>query len=82
MSSTFLVRDLCQRYAVSEHTVLSWIARGELRAVNVGRRPGAKKPRWRITRESLEAFEMSRTTTPPLPQTRRKKRPADVIEFY
>jgi hypothetical protein len=82
MSSTFSVRDLRERYAVSEHTVLGWIARGELRAVNVGRRPGAKKPRWRITQAARQSFELSRTTTPPLPQTRRKKRSADVIEFY
>jgi excisionase family DNA binding protein len=82
MSSTFSVRDLCQRYAVSEHTVLAWIARRELRAVNVGRRPGAKKPRWRITQQALEQFELARTPTPPPPRARRKKRPADVIEFY
>jgi excisionase family DNA binding protein len=82
MSSTFSVRDLCERYGVSEHTVLTWIARGELRAVNVGRRPGAKKPRWRITQAALEAFELARTPTPAPPRAKRKKRPADVIEFY
>jgi len=82
MSSTFAVRDVCERYEVSEHTVLSWIRAGELRAVNVGRRSGAKKPRWRITQEALEAFEQLRTPTPPPPRTRRKKRPAEVIEFY
>ena len=82
MSSTFSVRDLRERYAVSEHTVLGWIARGELRAVNVGRRPGAKKPRWRITQEALEAFELARTPTPLQPRVRRKKWPADVVEFY
>jgi excisionase family DNA binding protein len=82
MSSTFSVRDLCERYAVSEHTVLGWIASGELRALNVGRRLGAKKPRWRITQEALDAFEALRTPTPPPPKTRRKARPAGVIEFY
>jgi excisionase family DNA binding protein len=82
MSSTLSVRDLCERYGVSEHTVLTWINRGELRAVNVGRRPGAKKPRWRITEAALEAFELARTPTPPPPRARRKRRPADVIEFY
>ena len=38
MSNTLSVRDLCERYAVTEHTVLGWIRTGELRAVNVGRR--------------------------------------------
>jgi excisionase family DNA binding protein len=82
MSSTLSVRDLCERYAVSEHTVLGWIRSGELRAVNVGRRSGAKKPRWRITQEALEVFELARTATPPPPRMGRRKRPADVIEFY
>ncbi len=77
----YTVRDLCQRYGVGEHTVLAWIKSGELRTVNVGRRPGAKKPRWRITPEALEAFEDLRTPSPPSPRMRRPKRPADVIEF-
>lgn len=82
MSSTLSVRDLCERYGVTVHTVLGWIRSGELRAVNVGRRLGAKKPRWRITVEALEAFEQARTATPPPPRARRRKRPAEVIEFY
>jgi excisionase family DNA binding protein len=81
MSSTLSVHDLTERYGVSEHTVLGWIRSGELRAVNVGRRPGGKKPRWRITQEALQAFEAIRTPTSPPPRARRKK-PADVIEFY
>jgi excisionase family DNA binding protein len=82
MSSTISVRDICERFGVGEHSVLAWIRSGELRAVNVGRRPGAKKPRWRITQEALAAFELARTPTPPLRRGRRRKRPADVIEFY
>jgi excisionase family DNA binding protein len=82
MSSTLSVRDLCERYGVGEHTVLGWIASGELRALSVGRRPDSKKPRWRITQEALEAFELARTATPPPPRLRRRKRPTDVIEFY
>jgi excisionase family DNA binding protein len=83
MSSTHSVRDLCERYGVSEHTVLAWLRSGELRCLNVGRRPGAKKPRWRITQEALEAFEALRTPTPPPPKgKRRKKRATGVIKFY
>ena len=51
------VRDLCDRYGVTEHTVLGWIRSGELRAINVGRSLGTKKPRWRITPEALQAFD-------------------------
>jgi hypothetical protein len=78
----FTVQDLQRRYGVTVHTVLGWIRSGELRAVNVGRRPGAKKPRWRITQAALEAFELSRTPTPSAPKARRKKRTEGVIQFY
>jgi len=82
MCNTLSVRDVCERYGVSEHTVLSWIRAGELRAVNVGRRALAKKPRWRITQEALEEFEQARTPAPLPPRGHPRKVPADVIKFY
>jgi excisionase family DNA binding protein len=81
MGSTLSVRDVCERYGVSEHTVLNWLNSGELRGFSVGRRPGAKKPRWRVTEEALAAFELLRTPTSP-PRRTPRKRPTDVIEFY
>ena len=78
----YRVRDLQQRYGVTEHTVLSWIRGGELVAVNVGRAPGARKPRWRITPESLAAFEAARTAAAPAPRAQRRKRQPDVVAFY
>jgi excisionase family DNA binding protein len=82
MSRRLSVRDICERYSVSEHTVLAWIRSGELRAAHVGRKLGARKPRWRISEEALAAFEALRTPTPPPPQTRRRKRPRGVIKFF
>jgi hypothetical protein len=79
---THSVKDVCERYVVGEHTVLEWIRSGELKAVNVSRRPGSKKPRWRIIQEALAAFEQLRTPNPPAPKTARRRRPAEVIEFY
>ena len=79
---SFSVRVICDRYGVSEGTVLGWIRCGDLRAVNVGRNPGAKKPRWRITEESLAAFEQMRTPVQAQPKTRRRRQAADVVEFY
>ncbi len=79
----YTVQDLQRRYGVTVHTVLGWIRSGELKAVNVGRRSGAKKPRWRISPEALAAFEQLRTATPLRPRTpRRKRQDAGVIEFY
>lgn len=76
------VQEIQRRYGVTEHTILGWIRAGELRAINVGRKSGAKKPRWRISEQALAAFEALRTPTPPVPRGRRRKRPDDVIEFY
>ena len=78
----FTVQDIQRRYNVTVQTVLGWIHAGELRAVNVGRRPSAKKPRWRITEKALEAFELSRMPTPTPIRTPRRKRPVEVVEFY
>jgi hypothetical protein len=79
---TYGVPDLCERYAVGPHTVLTWIRSGELRAVNVARRPGGR-PSWRVTAEAVAAFEAARTPTPASPRGRRAKRAAgDVVEFY
>ena len=78
----FTVQDIQRRYGVTVHTVLGWIRSGELRAVNVGRRLGAKKPRWRVSQEALDAFEQLRTPASAQPTATRRKRPSEVIEFY
>ncbi len=83
MSTTVTVRELCARYGVAEHTVLGWIRSGELKALNVGRTAGTKKPRWRITAEALATFELLRSHTPPSNAKRRRRRKDDgVIHFY
>jgi transposase len=79
---TYSVKDIQDRFGVGEQTVLGWIRTGELKAINVSRRAGAKKPRWRITDAALAAFEALRTANPPPSKSLRRKRPADVIEFY
>lgn len=77
------VSEVAERYSVDEHTVLAWITKtGELRALSVSKKPGSRKPRWRITPEALTSFESLRTHSPPPPRTRRRRQPADVIEFY
>jgi Helix-turn-helix domain len=77
----FTVRELQARFNVTEGTVLGWIKSGELLAVNVGRRLGKKKPRWRVTHAALEKFELLRSTSPPVPKAPRRKRSAEIIDF-
>lgn len=78
---TYSVREVAQHFTVGQHTVLEWIHHAELLAVNVARRPGGK-PRWRISADSLRAFEMLRSVeSPPVP-VRRRRQQADAIKFY
>jgi hypothetical protein len=76
----YTIQQITRRYCVTERCVQIWIASGELSALNVSRYPGSKKPRWRITRQALEAFERLRATTP-VPRLRRRQRRAEVMEF-
>ena len=79
---TYTVRDICNRYGVHEQTVLGWInTTHELKAINVGRALGKKKPRWRISESALAAFELLRTPTQPAPRTRRRRKKSDVPQF-
>jgi hypothetical protein len=72
---------IAKHYAVGVGTVLGWIRSGELAAINVG--SGAKRPRWRIMPDALEAFERRRAAQPATkPARRRRKADPAVIEFF
>jgi transposase len=80
----FSVDSIRQRYGVTEGTVLGWIRTGDLKAINVGRKIGSKRPRWRVSQAAIDAFEAARTTaaTPARTRTMRRAAPQDVVRFY
>ena len=79
---TYSVKQIQERYAVSQATVLHWLHSGQLRSLSVGRDLGKKRARHRITESALQEFELVRTLTPPTPRTRRKrKKTSHVTEF-
>jgi hypothetical protein len=81
--SYFRVKDLADRFGVTEHCILAWIRAGTLQATNIARHEGSKRPRWRISELALELFELRRQATPRPQRGRpRKRQPAEVIEFY
>lgn len=82
MTQYLTVRAIADQLGVTAHTVLGWIARGELAACNVGRTPSAGRPSWRVSREALDRFLASRQPIPPPPSRRRPKRDPDVIAFF
>jgi transposase len=82
---TYSVSDLCEKYGVGEHTVLAWVKSGELKGVNVARKPGTR-PKWRFTAEAIAQFEISRESGggAATATKAKRKRQADpeVIQFY
>lgn len=80
---TSSVRQIAERYGVSQHTVGIWIRLGDLPAVDVSRVPGAR-PRWRISDAGVEAFESRRAAQGLRPQSakRRRKDSSTTVEFY
>lgn len=65
--------EIAKLLRVSPCTVLGWIRKAELRAVNVG--SGNQRPRFRVRRESLDEFLRSREVQPPVPIKRQRQRP-------
>jgi transposase len=73
------VRDVARRLRVGEDKVRSWIARGELRAINTAAVLCAR-PRWVVLPEALEEFERRRQGGP-APKTRRRRRQPLVKDY-
>lgn len=57
---------------VSPETVIGWIRKAELRAVNVG--SGTRRSRFRVSKESLDEFLRLREVQPPAPRQSRRRR--------
>jgi transposase len=74
------VSEFARRYRVGEDKVRSWIARGELKAVNTAS-VLCGRPRWVVPPEALAEFEKGRGCPAPKPQRRRRRR-AHEIDFY
>src|SRR5262249_6323808 len=76
----FSVADLCRRWRVGADKIHGFLRRGELIRINLASNLSGR-PLWRITRESVEAFEQGRSSAPPPRPTRRKRRPS-VFDYY
>lgn len=76
-------KNIAARYGVGVNKILSWIAAGELRAIDVSTRH-KERPRWLIPQDALTAFETARSNAPaPLPTQRRsRKRETSAIQFF
>lgn len=74
--------ELARLWGISPDKVLAWIRGGELRAIDASSRRGGR-PRFLIDRADIETFEANRAVTPPPKSPRRRKKvPAEIIEFF
>lgn len=73
---TFSPADLAERWNCDSEAVLGLIRRGAIRAFTLSP-PGSKRPRWRVARAVVEAFEAGQPTeaAPAAPSTRGKSKP-------
>ena len=77
--TTYSPPELAKLLGVKSTKVLTWIATGEITAINVAtRRDG--QPRWRIEAAEAERFKASRSSSPPPKPA--KRRPVVAAKDY
>jgi|GEM_PF-1092265 len=70
---SFSLEEIAEKLSVDARTVRSWIANGELRAVNVSRNQQSKKPRLRIMEDDVTNFLTLRSVAATEKVTRRQR---------
>lgn len=79
-SAGLTVADVAKRYRVSPDKVRSWIAKGELVAINTASAL-CGRPRWVVMVESLAEFERRRVGGP-TPKPSRRRRRSLQVDYY
>ncbi|MCA8991944.1 MAG: helix-turn-helix domain-containing protein [Planctomycetaceae bacterium] len=82
LSPTLTIEDVAEIEGVCRDTVQTWIQRGELRAHNANKTASSRKPRWRITTESLQAFREARGNKPAELARMRRRRHVGAVRQY
>jgi hypothetical protein len=75
----FSVADLCRRWKAGAAKIHGFLRRGELVGVNIATTLSGR-PQWRVTRESVAAFERRRSSAP-APKLPRRRKPA-TFDYY
>jgi hypothetical protein len=73
-ASWYSANQIAKSRGVTPNKVLGWINSGELKAINCATKMGGM-PRWKVSEESLAAFDRLRESGPPTPKQRVKKLP-------
>ena len=67
---------VAQALGVGTHKVNAWVQSGELRAINLARKPPDGRPRYAIDVEDLKVFEQRRQVVPDIAAEASHARPA------
>jgi len=74
------VAEVAKRYRVNATHVITWIANGDLVAINTSNT--SQRPRWKISEQALADFEKKRSSKPAdEPKPKRTRRPAVTREY-
>ena len=74
--------DAAAHLGVSVDRITELIEAGELPALDVSRRPGVGRPRYRIRRDALRDLETKRAVVPDVKPVRRRKRSDAAVKQY
>jgi transposase len=77
----FTVRDLSQRWRVSEDKVRAWIGKGEQKGVNTATNL-CGRPRWVVSPDAVAEFEKRRAGSSPPKLKRARKRTQEEIDYF
>jgi hypothetical protein len=74
--------EIARLFRVRPTKVLSWIRGGKLAAVNLATSTAGKRPRYRVARESLQAFLAARSVVVPQRSPRRRQNDLPPVKDY
>jgi excisionase family DNA binding protein len=72
---------LAKKLRVHPDKIAQWIRTGELVAVNIATTPNGR-PRYKIREEEVERFLESRSTKPPAPKPKRRRRATTQKKYF
>ena len=82
LDTAISAHGLAKRLGVKPCKVYTWIASGQLRAVNLAADQHGDRPRWKILPDDLREFLDGRAASPPPPEPRRRAKTTVRREYF
>lgn len=72
---------IAEQLGIDPLKVISWIRSGELRAIDVAAKTSSR-PRWRVSQVAFNDFLQRREARPAVKPARKRRKAANIIEFF